>query len=181
MNYTTEPWTIKHHETQSSIFSDDWGPIAGTEGTSVPVEEKRANAERIVACVHACKGYDTVALQAAGLGYFHRAMREMIASCRKQEAAVEEAREWVEKLQRERQTLTCVYCGQEYPPGSPTHGAAVLTEHIKQCEKHPMRKLVGALKEARAFILDRVDAGVFPDRDCLTAAEEISRALEGLE
>ena len=167
MEYTPIPWTIKHHETQSSIFSDDWGPIAGTEGTSASAEERRANAERIVACVHACKGYDTVALQAAGLGYFHRAMQE--------------AREWVEKLQRERQTLTCVYCGQEYPPGSPTHGAAVLTEHIKQCEKHPMRKLVMALKEARAFILDRVDAGVFPDRDCLTAAEEISGALEGLE
>jgi hypothetical protein len=52
----------------------------------------------------------------------------------------DEAREWVEKLRKTTQTLTCVYCGKEYPPGSPTHGAQVLTDHIKVCEKHPLRK-----------------------------------------
>lgn len=35
--------------------------------------------------------------------------------------------------------LTCVYCGQEYPQDTPAHGSAVLTEHIKVCDKHPMR------------------------------------------
>ena len=53
----------------------------------------------------------------------------------------DEAREWVAKLQRKNQTLTCVYCGKEYPPGSPTHGAPVLTEHIRVCDKHPMREV----------------------------------------
>lgn len=38
-------------------------------------------------------------------------------------------------------TLTCVYCGHEYPEGTPPHGAKILTDHIKVCEKHPMRKL----------------------------------------
>ena len=38
-------------------------------------------------------------------------------------------------------TLTCVYCGQAYPEGTPPHGAQILTDHIKVCEKHPMRKL----------------------------------------
>ena len=38
-------------------------------------------------------------------------------------------------------TLTCVYCGHAYPSGTPAHGAKVLTEHIRTCEKHPMRKL----------------------------------------
>ena len=57
----------------------------------------------------------------------------------------DEAREWVRRLQKETQTLTCVYCGQEYPPGSPTHGAKVLTNHIKICEKHPMNKMRKAL------------------------------------
>lgn len=52
----------------------------------------------------------------------------------------DEAREWVRKLQQTTQILTCVYCGQEYPPNTPTHGASVLTEHIKVCEKHPIRK-----------------------------------------
>ena len=42
-------------------------------------------------------------------------------------------------------TLTCVYCGHEYPSGTPPHGAKILTDHIKVCEKHPMRKLRCAL------------------------------------
>lgn len=44
-------------------------------------------------------------------------------------------------------TLTCVYCGQAYPEGTPRHGddVAVLTEHLRQCAKHPMRRLEKAL------------------------------------
>jgi len=42
-------------------------------------------------------------------------------------------------------TLTCVYCGMAYPEGTPPHGAQILTDHIKVCEKHPMRKLRDAL------------------------------------
>ena len=42
-------------------------------------------------------------------------------------------------------TLTCVYCGMAYPEGTPPHGAKILTDHIKLCEKHPMRKLRDAL------------------------------------
>ena len=37
-------------------------------------------------------------------------------------------------------TLTCVYCGHAYPPGTPAHGADVLTAHIKVCPKHPLIK-----------------------------------------
>lgn len=36
--------------------------------------------------------------------------------------------------------LTCVYCGHEYPQDTPAAGSQVLTEHIRVCEKHPMRK-----------------------------------------
>lgn len=42
-------------------------------------------------------------------------------------------------------TLTCVYCGHAYPEGTPPHGSKVLTDHIKVCEKHPMRQLRNAL------------------------------------
>lgn len=42
--------------------------------------------------------------------------------------------------------VTCVYCGQAYPAGTPTHGAAVLTDHIKVCEKHPMRQAEETIK-----------------------------------
>ena len=37
-------------------------------------------------------------------------------------------------------TLTCVYCGHEYPQDTPAHGSHVLTEHIKTCAAHPLRK-----------------------------------------
>ncbi len=36
--------------------------------------------------------------------------------------------------------VTCVYCGHEYPNGTPTAKAKELTEHIKVCESHPMRE-----------------------------------------
>ncbi len=38
-------------------------------------------------------------------------------------------------------TLTCVYCGHEYPEGTPSYGVKILTDHIKICDKHPMRKI----------------------------------------
>ena len=39
-----------------------------------------------------------------------------------------------------KRVLTCVYCGQEYPQETPAWGNDILTEHIKVCQKHPMRK-----------------------------------------
>jgi hypothetical protein len=51
--------------------------------------------------------------------------------------------------------LTCVYCGMEYPQNTPAWGIneQVLTNHIKICEKHPMRKLeVNYLKVREALV-----------------------------
>lgn len=53
----------------------------------------------------------------------------------------DEAREWVRRITAETRTLTCVYCGHAYPPGTPAHGAETLTAHIRVCAKHPMRAL----------------------------------------
>ena len=43
----------------------------------------------------------------------------------------------------EERIVTCVYCGEEYPPGTPAAGHEVeaLTKHIGICDKHPMKKL----------------------------------------
>lgn len=75
---------------------------------------------------------------------------EVIADLRSQlaEAQLErdEARDWVRKLTREERVLTCIYCGHAYPPGSPTHGAEVLTAHAMVCTKHPLRIAVAALE-----------------------------------
>jgi len=38
------------------------------------------------------------------------------------------------------QTLTCVYCGMAYPEGTPPFGSKILTDHIRVCEKHPLRE-----------------------------------------
>lgn len=43
--------------------------------------------------------------------------------------------------------LTCVYCGHEYPQDTPAWGNQVLTDHIKICEKHPMRKAEKTISE----------------------------------
>ena len=45
--------------------------------------------------------------------------------------------------------ITCVYCGFTYPEDTPTHGAPILTEHIKVCEKHPMRALEEELRKLK--------------------------------
>jgi hypothetical protein len=67
--------------------------------------------------------------------------------------------------------LTCVYCGYEYPQGTESWGNEVLTEHIKQCEKHPMYKL-------RKALADLVGAST---REELEAMELALRALPGIE
>ena len=45
--------------------------------------------------------------------------------------------------------LTCVYCGEAYPEGTPPHGAQILTDHIKICGKHPMRKAENTISKLR--------------------------------
>jgi len=82
--------------------------------------------------------------------------------------------------------LTCVYCGMAYPEGTPPHGSKVLTDHIKVCEKHPMRKLREALVglvgastkeelEAMEFAL-RTAPGI--EQDKIVAIDAIHTLLE---
>lgn len=57
--------------------------------------------------------------------------------------------------------LTCVYCGHEYPQDTPAHGSKVLTDHISQCEKHPMREVIDQrdkLKSALAGLIGASDS-----------------------
>jgi hypothetical protein len=52
--------------------------------------------------------------------------------------------------------LTCVYCGEEYPQDTPTWGDKVLTDHIKICEKHPMRQAEEKIAKLRKALIDLV-------------------------
>lgn len=45
----------------------------------------------------------------------------------------------------ERTVVTCVYCGHEYPDGTPTAKAESLAAHVKVCDKHPMKRAIDAL------------------------------------
>lgn len=98
---------------------------------------------------------------------------EMNQHARQLEQQRNDARDWVARLQKQTQTLTCVYCGQEYPPGSPTHGSAVLTEHIKVCAKHPMRAVEERCTKLRAALVGLVGAD---GRDELQQMDTIIRA-----
>lgn len=71
----------------------------------------------------------------------------------------DEARAWVRRLTAIERVLTCVYCGEAYPPGAPDHGAEVLTAHVRTCAKHPLRaaeaeieRLLGIVAELRASL-----------------------------
>ena len=54
--------------------------------------------------------------------------------------------------------LTCVYCGHEYPQDTPAHGSEVLTEHIKLCERHPMRKAENDIAMLRSALAGLIGA-----------------------
>ena len=51
--------------------------------------------------------------------------------------------------------VTCVYCGMIYPDGTPTHQHTLLTDHIKVCEKHPLREAENKIKYLM-YALERI-------------------------
>lgn len=90
-------------------------------------------------------------------------------------------------------TLTCVYCGASFPEGTPPHGSQVLTDHIKVCEKHPLRaaeETIAKLRSALAGLvgvdgkeeLDQMEAMIrladVPDKDKAVTIDAIHALLE---
>ncbi len=93
-------------------------------------------------------------------------------------------------------TLTCVYCGMAYPKGTPPHGAQILTDHIKVCEKHPMREaeekisklqnaLSGLIGASTRGQLKRMEVAMrtinAPDADKVISINAIHALLETLD
>jgi hypothetical protein len=50
--------------------------------------------------------------------------------------------------------VTCAYCGQTYPAGTPRRGDGALTDHIRTCPQHPMRALESDLAACRARLAE---------------------------
>ncbi len=93
-------------------------------------------------------------------------------------------------------TLTCVYCGMAYPEGTPPYGAQILTDHIKVCEKHPMRQAEATIFKLRKALFDLIGAsskeeleGIelalrsisAPDADKIAAINAIHTLIETME
>ena len=74
------------------------------------------------------------------------------------------------ELKQNMNTLTCVYCGHEYPEGTPPHGAQILTDHIKVCEQHPMRKLELDCAKLRKALVGLVGADTKTELEGMEAA-----------
>ena len=75
-------------------------------------------------------------------------------------------------------TLTCVYCGMAYPEGTPPHGAQILTDHIKICEKHPLRKAEQKILKLKKALSDLIGASKIEE---LEALEKAVRTIPGIE
>lgn len=50
------------------------------------------------------------------------------------------------------QVLTCVYCGHQYPDGTPAAKHALLNEHIKVCKEHPLREAEHTIAKLQAAL-----------------------------
>lgn len=74
--------------------------------------------------------------------------------------------------------LTCVYCGKEYPEDTPNFGVDILTEHIRACEKHPLRAAEAQIKMLRSALIGLVGAS---DKAELEAMEAAMRAVPAPE
>lgn len=93
-------------------------------------------------------------------------------------------------------TLTCVYCGSAYPEGTPPSGSQILTDHIKVCEKHPLRSaeqkilklrnalagLVGASKKSELEQMELIIRGaIAPEEDKAASLNAIHVLIETAE
>lgn len=87
----------------------------------------------------------------------------------------EEARDWVRPTTQMSRVLTCAFCGEAYPPGTPDSNHVSLTAHVMVCAKHPMRAVEVELGRAR---LERDEAIV--DRDDAYAGLDAALALAGV-
>jgi hypothetical protein len=59
-----------------------------------------------------------------------------------------------------------------YPEGTPPHGSQILTDHIKICEKHPLRAAEAKILKLRAALIGLVGES---EREGLEAMEAALR------
>lgn len=72
-----------------------------------------------------------------------------------------QAQKWWAEVQKQKNnaTLSCAYCGEEYPPGTPASQGTALYKHIKNCPAHPMRKLLNFVRHINSHITNTANSG----------------------
>jgi hypothetical protein len=88
----------------------------------------------------------------------------------------DEARAWAERTVAEvvaARIVTCVYCGHEYPSGTPASQDAALTAHIVECPKHPMSALHAKLAASGAALGEAVTRAAEERRQDLQTLDSI--------
>lgn len=75
-------------------------------------------------------------------------------------------------------TITCVYCGYNYPENTPTSNHERLTEHIKTCEKHPLRDSENKIEVLKNALIGLIGASTL---DELEEMEFSIRSITGPE
>lgn len=78
----------------------------------------------------------------------------------------------------ENNVVTCVYCGHQYPDGTPTAKHKLLSEHIKICDKHPMREAEQKIERLRNALAGLIGAST---KEELDAIELILRSTPATE
>lgn len=76
----------------------------------------------------------------------------------------------------EGRVLTCVYCGMAYPQDTPTWGSQVLTDHIKVCEKHPLRQAEQKIEKLRKALIGFVGASARDELEQMEVAIRLVHA-----
>lgn len=78
----------------------------------------------------------------------------------------------------EQEVLTCVYCGHQYPAGTPPAGNKILTDHIRVCKKHPLRKAEAMIDKLFSALSDLVGA---KNKQELQEMEILCRSTRGID
>ena len=82
----------------------------------------------------------------------------LISRVKELEADNQRLDKWVGDLQSG-MYINCVYCGHQYPRGTPGVMQEILYEHIRKCQKHPLRKAEAKLAEEREKV-KRLEEGL---------------------
>lgn len=116
-----------------------------------------------------CKGADTSTM-------VFQVLDQVIAARDEARAFGEDVVKKYNELLKQVAVVTCAYCGQEYPRGTPRHGDGALAEHIKTCPQHPMRIVeaeLAATRDDTQRAYDTANAAIEDKRQWILKVEQL--------